>query len=110
MDVAEAIDAEAILVQRSAVADAGGSYDADGRWQDATAPSSDIYAAVQPATGRNLIDAPEGVRSEARFAIWSRAAIKENDRVTVSGETYRVIWTAPRPMDGFTKGALGLMS
>lgn len=108
MDVAFAIDSEAVDVVRHGIAAADGAYDDEtGKWVPGVAVDSTIAATIQPATGRNLIDAPEGVRTDARFAAWSRVAIVENDEITYAGDRYRVIWVAPRPQDGFTKAALG---
>lgn len=112
MDVALAIDAEAVTVTLHGVALADGAYDNDpvtgtGKWVPGVAVDTPIVATVQPATGRNLFDAPEGVRTEARFAAWSRVTIRENDEITYDGERYRVVWRAPRPQDGFNKVALG---
>lgn len=107
MDVAFAIDAEAVTVTLHTVATAGGAYNAGGEWVPNASVDMPIAATVQPATGRNLNDAPEGVRTDARYAIWSRVSIAENDEITYSGKRYRVTWIADRPQDGFVKGAMG---
>lgn len=109
IDVAEAIDAESINVTHRSVAAAGGAY-VDGEWIATSPATTTIRAAIQPATGRQLMDLPEGIRTEAKFFIWSRVSFVENDRITFGGETWRVIFLWPRPMDGFTRGALGKMS
>jgi hypothetical protein len=106
MDVALAIDAEAVTVQWFASIGAG-SYGTDGKWSPGSGTSTDIQAAIQPATGRNLVDAPEGIRAESDFAIWTRSAIVLNQQIAYDGERYKIIWLAPRPQDGFRKGALG---
>lgn len=107
IDVAEAIDAESENVTRTAVKAASGVYDVAGRWI-ANAPGvTTIAAAIQPARGNQLMDLPEGLRTEAQWFMWSRVAVVENDRITRGGVVYRVMYVWPRVMDGFTRCALG---
>lgn len=107
MDVAIAIDAEAIDVPLSRGGTATGSYDEDGDLVAAAIVNSTIRGTVQPATGAQLMSMPEGVRIEAQFVIWTRTALLIDDRITYDGKTWRVVYLWPRPVDGFTRAAIG---
>lgn len=106
MDVAEAIDAEAVTVTYADVATAGGSY-VHGKWVASAAAPGNIQAAIQPASGRQLMDLPEGVRSDASFVGWSRTAVKVNGTIGYDGKSWRIVFVWPRPQDGFTRFAMG---
>lgn len=69
--------------------------------------SEGILATVQPTSGRLLADLPEGLRSSARWFIWTPADVQTNDEVAFDGGTYRVLQVWPRRADGFTKAAIG---
>lgn len=103
MDVAIAIDAEAVTVGHIVK---GGSW-VNHKWVENNAGAVNIQAAVQPASGRQLMDLPEGVRTEAKFLLWTRSTISEDDLITFGGETWRIVFKWPRPMDGFNRAALG---
>lgn len=100
-----AILAEAVPVTHETV---GGAYDAAGKWVKGTPATATILATVQPASGRQLMDLPEGLRTEARYFAWSGTALVVDDIVIYAGSRYRVIYTWPRPADSFTRAALGL--
>lgn len=100
-----AIDRRAVpvtLIRRSA-----GSYDADGRFVDGAETSVTIPAVIQPASGNQLKDLPEGVRTEAGWIAWSRAEIRDEDRLAHAGVIYRVLVAWPRAEGGFFRAALG---
>lgn len=111
MDVAIAIDAEAIdVVWRKQTTD----YDPDtGRAIVTQGDFPVIRATIQPATGKQLMDLPEGVRVEAKFMFWSRTDVCLSDQIAVRRSTlvvdvYRVVYAWPRrPNDGFMRAALG---
>lgn len=109
MDVAQAIDAEAIDVTRTAVA--AGSYATSGanagKFTPGAAAPATIRATVQPASGRALMDMEESVRIEARYFIWSRVQFVIGDKITYAGENFKIIFVWPRPQDGFSKAAMG---
>lgn len=110
MDVAIAIDAEAISVVRKR--DAAGSYVTGGKYVEGAPASTPIRMAIQPASGRQLMDLDEGIRTEAKFMGWSRADLQLNDRIEVGDPVtarYKIIFVWPRPQDGFNRVALGLM-
>lgn len=110
IDVAVAIDAEAIDVTRIAIANAGGDY-VRGKWiPKVSPPTSSIRATVQPVSGRTLNDLPEGIRSTAKYTIWTRSALVENDEVAIGADRFRVTHVWPRPVDGFNRGVLGMMT
>ena len=69
-----------------------------------------IKGVVQPARGNQLMDLPEGLRTEASWLLWTRAAVAEDDVVkTADGSRYRVVWLWPRAEGGFFRAALGLL-
>lgn len=87
----------------------GGAYGTDGKWVASHSEPAPIMATVQPASGRQLMDMPEGLRTEARYFLWSGAALLVDDVVIYVGQRYKVIYTWPRRGDSFTRAALGLM-
>ena len=108
IDVAAAIDGEAVnvLLNREAT----GHYDGDGNWIPGAAASSAIRAAIQPASGRQLMDLPEGIRAEARWLAWSRSEIRLDDTIAHGGSNYRVMFVWPRAEGGFWRAAMGLLA
>ncbi|WP_116082107.1 hypothetical protein [Tropicimonas sp. IMCC34011] len=76
-----------------------GTYNDAGDYLPGTAASETILAAVQPASDKDLRDAPEGVREEAEFSLWTREDITEDDTVTgaaeFKGKPFRVLSVAP---------------
>lgn len=105
IDVALAIDGEAINVTRTTKA--AGTYSVDGDFTDGTATSATIKAAIFPASGNKLMDVPEGIRTEAGWLCWTRSALAVDDLIVSSSITYRVLFVWPRPEGGFTRAALG---
>lgn len=100
------IDRRAWVVSRSRIS--AGSYDGNGNYVPGSIFNSAIKAVVQPVKGAQLMDMPEGIRTEAGWIIWSRSDIAINDRITDDGVTYRVIFLWPRNRDGeFYRAALG---
>ncbi len=90
VDVAVAIDLEATTVQRRRFT--GGSYTAGGVWIKGTLEDFDFQAEVQPTSGRDLRDLPEGVRAEARYMLWTRLQdLMLDDYVLYEGDEYRII-------------------
>lgn len=108
IDVAIAIDDEAVDV--SLKRKATGSYDANGDFVAGGETTSTIRSAIQPASGRQLMDLPEGIRSEARWLAWSRSEIRLDDTLVHSGSNYRVMFVWPRAEGGFWRAALGLLA
>lgn len=105
IDVAFAIDAESEpVVWRARGVD---SYDDRGNGVSGPRADVTIRAAIQPVTGTNSKDLPEGVREEALYVGWTRSQVADEDHIVYRGATYRVLATRPRPMDGFTRIALG---
>lgn len=101
-----AVEEESVPV--TVFAKVAGSYDADGDYVPASPTEVIINAAIQPTSGRQLLDLPEGIRAEARYMLWSRSALALDDVVLYGGSRYRVIFLWPRPDGGYTKAALGL--
>jgi len=103
-----AIDRRAIPVQITRRA--AGAYNADGEFIEGASSTDTIRAAIQPASGRQLMDLPEGIRTEARWLLWSRSDLSLDDRITAQGLTYRIMFVWPRLDGGFTRAALGLLA
>lgn len=105
IDVAIAIDAEAVPVTFQPPP--GATYDKKGNaiFVPAPAPASG-WATIQPVSGRELQDLPEGLRAEVSMVGWSRTMVALKWEILYGGEVYRVVHLWPRPMDGFSKFAL----
>lgn len=102
-----AIDGEAFPMTLRART--SGTYDEGGKWIPGSPVDLPIMAAIQPTTGANLEDLPEGLRTEARMFLWTRSVVKMDDIVIDGSSSYRVIFIWDRQRDGgFTKAALGL--
>lgn len=106
--VAIAIDGEAVNVTR--IRRAAGSYNADGDWIAGMATSDTIRAAIQPVRGDQLMDMPEGIRTEAGWIAWSRAALAVDDEIARGGVPYRVLFVWPRAEGVFYRAALGRLT
>lgn len=103
--VAIAIDGEAVNVTRTRRA--AGAYNADGDWIAGMSTSDTIRATIQPVRGHQLMDMPEGIRTEAGWIAWSRQAITVDDEIAHGGVNYRVLFTWPRAEGAFYRAALG---
>lgn len=99
------IDRRAVGVTRTRRA--AGSYNADGDFVPGAPTTGTILAVVQPASGRQLMDLPEGVRSEARWLAWSRAEIRLDDVIVAGGLSHRVVYVWPRAEGDFYRAAMG---
>ena len=105
--VALAIDGEAVAVTHRTRAP--GTYDPGGRWVPGAVTDTTIQATIQPVSGRQVEDLPEGVRTEARSLLWTRTIVKDDDVIIDGTASYRVLYVWDRHRDGgFTKAALGL--
>lgn len=105
-NVARAIDRFSVKVTLST--SSPGVY-VDGIYQGNNTSDSSIMAAIQPATGNQLMDVPEGLRTEARWLCWSRSIMKVDDIITHDGIKYRVVFDWPRNEGGFYRAAIGRM-
>jgi hypothetical protein len=108
IDVAIAIDGEAANVTLKREGE--GAYNDDGDFVPGAKSDSTIRAAVQPASGRQLMDLPEGLREEARWLIWSRAEILKDDTIVHGGQSFRVMFVWPRAEGVFWRAAMGLLA
>lgn len=106
--VAIAIDRLAVNV--SLTREAPGAHNDDGEWVPGTSTTSTIRAAIQPARGNQLMDVPEGIRTEAQWLLWSRSEVKVNDVITSGGVSYRVMHLWPRAEGGFYRAAIGRLA
>lgn len=107
LNVGIAIDAFAVAVTRSR--NAAGTYDADGEFVPGAAAALAIMATIQPVSGRELKDMPEGIRNEARWLVWSRSDILVDDTIAYKSENYRVLFVWPRDEGVFYRAAIGLL-
>jgi|TARA_R100000049_G_C1932626_1_gene76487 hypothetical protein len=95
---------------------AAGAYDQTegsptfGQWIEGSETTTTIQAVVQPASGRQLMDLPEGIRDEARWIIWSRAEMRNDDVIVNAGSSYRVMYLWPRAEGEFYRAAMGLLA
>lgn len=101
--LAVSAEAVAITIKRKTA----GAHNAAGKWVPGAPTEEAATAEVHPATGRKLLDLPEGVREEAEYLLWTQSALALGDVVVYGGADYRVVLTWPRPEGGFTKAALG---
>lgn len=108
IDVAIAIDGEAVNV--SLTTRAAGGYDENGNGVPGAETTSTIRAAIQPAKGNQLMDLPEGIRTEAGWLLWSRAELKVDDQITAGTVQYRIMYLWPRAEGGFHRAALGRLT
>lgn len=99
------IDRRAVPVQHTRAA--AGAYNDDGEWVPGAPANSTIRAVKQPASGRQLMDVPEGIRAEAQWFIWSRSELRIDDTVTFGGLSYRLVYVWARDEGGFYRGAMG---
>jgi hypothetical protein len=86
-----------------------GDYDANGAWEQGDSEETTIYAAVQPANGKDLLMLPEGDRQKDSISLHTlttlrvvdHAAGTDADRVTADGVEYEVravqTWTDGLP-------------
>lgn len=90
----------------------GGTYSSGGTWSGTWSAPENIAGVIEPVTGRDLKDMPEGIRSEAVALLFVKVSavngIAVNDRVTADAVSYRVIhideWTR---YGGFHECVLG---
>src|SRR5687767_14060388 len=101
----DTIDAEAVPVD--VLRQSAGTY-VHGEWIPGVETPETILATVQPVTGKELRDMPEGVRNDARFSLWTRSAIATDEFVIYGGSKHRVMTSIPRLEGGFTKAIFGL--
>ncbi len=108
IDVAIAIDGEAVNV--TLTTKGAGSYNDDGDFVPGAPTDTTIRAAIQPVKGNQLMDMPEGIRTEAGWMLWSRSALAVDDQITSGGIAYRVLFAWPRMEGGFYRAALGRLT
>lgn len=84
-----------------------GIYDIKGNWIAGSSDPVTVKATVQPISGNDLKDAPEGVRSEINRCVWTTYLLQNDQRLVYEGETYRVLHIWERRGDNFTKAAIG---
>ncbi|UNK39380.1 hypothetical protein MNR02_06645 [Shinella sp. H4-D48] len=111
---ANAIDRRAWAVTRTR--ETNGAYNDDGEWVPGSPVATTIKAVVQPVKGNQLLDMPEGKRTEAGWMCWSRSELACDDkagtfdRIVSKGITYKVVFAWPREEGGFYRAALGRMA
>lgn len=117
LSVARAIDRFAKSVTHTTRAP--DDYDADGKAVRGAQTTATIRAAIQPASGHQLNDVPEGMRTSsdpkgvqtnAGWLLWSRSEVKVDDQITSKGIVYRVMYLWPRDEGAFYRAALGRLT
>ena len=110
-EAAAAID---ILKRPATIARATGGAYVRGTWAGTYDAAVLTAGVLQPVTGRDLRDMPEGVRAEAVKLFFVTASdllpgdINENDKIEADNETFRVIHIAPwTRYGGFRECVLG---
>lgn len=68
--------------------------------------TSTIRAVRQPMSGRQLMDLPEGLRSEAKWLLWTRSEVRIDDAVSFGSVDCRVVYLWPREEGGFYRAAM----
>jgi hypothetical protein len=66
------------------------SYDANGRVAFTPGTPFSAPAHVQPASGKDRRNLPEGVRDSAAVAVWSVVELRNGDRFPFDGGVYQV--------------------
>lgn len=79
------LDNESIVITRKT----GGGY-TGGHYVDGTSANSTIRANVQPLTGKEILQLPEGDRLRESLKAFSTSEIRVNDIVTRNSKTYEV--------------------
>jgi len=77
----------------------GGSRNADGEWSSGSSATSTIYLTVQPMSGEELQQLPEGLRARRAYKAYGADALRvadvdgvlEADRVTIDGRVCMVL-------------------
>lgn len=108
IDAAIAIDAEAIPLEHG-VKSGAWSEPFGGKWIPGELAWSNIRGVLQPARGTQLRDLPEGLRDEALWILWTRAAVLLDDLIKDGAISCRVMFLWPRREGGFTRAAIGLL-
>ena len=78
---------------------AGGDY-ANGTWTAAFAPADATYGVIQPVSGKELKDMPEGIRAEASALFFitepdlKGAEISVGDLISADNQKYKLIHVA----------------
>lgn len=77
---------------------APGTYDANGKFvAGATSTLAGVVATVQPVSGRQLRDVPEGQRGDelrviyTETELWPRTPSQAGDRITLDGEAWVIV-------------------
>lgn len=107
---AVAIAIDRLSVPMSLTRTLAGGYNDDGEWVETNIDTVAIRGAIQPANGNQLMDVPEGMRTEARWLLWSRSEVKSDDTITSGGVSYRVMHLWPRMEGGFYRAAIGRLA
>lgn len=101
-----AILAEAVEIKVEQLGDKG-FYDNKGNWIAGKSEPLTVKATVQPMSGSDLKDVPEGVRSEVNRCVWTTYSLQNDQTLVYKDETHRVLHIWERRQDNFTKAAIG---
>ena len=109
LNVARAINATTgILVTHER--DGADTYDADGYLVRGTPTSTQIRASIQPLSGREFENLPQGLRDEAQATIYTAHPLQSDDRIIDGEDRWKVLsddsW---QKLGGYTKAILGAL-
>lgn len=111
IDLGQAIDFGdwEIPWERPADRDAEPVYER-GNLVEPEAEKDTIRGKIQPVSGRDLRDMPEGLREEASMVLGTRSTVEVNDLITDNrdGRKYKVLFASPSTIGGNrTRAILG---
>ena len=85
----------------------GGAY-VDGYWQDGATVTEVIVGSLQPLSGNEFRNLPEGIRNEAKAKLFTAAVLRSDDEIVDGSRRYKVLsvddWQA---LGGYSKAILG---
>lgn len=84
----------------------------NGIWQPGTSTNTPIVACIYAMPPEQVMNLPEGIRTQAEWMCWSRSELSAGDgdqtadEILYAGRTMRVIYVWDRIEGGFYKAAL----
>lgn len=108
LDVSDAFDSSTTAqVTHQRVTE--GSY-VDGYWVEGETIETTIQASVQPLSGLEFQNLPEGIRNEARASVLTEFDLKSGDRIIDGEDRYKVLsvdnW---QKLGGYSQAVLGAL-
>lgn len=79
-----------------------------GKWVETDEDPVTIDASIQPISGREIVNLPEGKRERARWTIWTLDDVGGDDEILYNDDKYEVYVATPRHEEDFIKAYLVL--